>query len=75
MFRTMANILFLQESYQIFLDFPYFRPNKFVLHHEYSMKGFRKEFILQELSVAILWINENGGTCKMDLKFALKFKR
>ena len=60
--------VWFQENYQIFLVFPYICPNKFVLKHKYAkQKGLYKEITLQGLSVAILGINEGGGTCKTDI--------
>ena len=38
-------------------------------------KGFYKEFALQRSFVVILWINEVGGTCKMNIEMALKSSR
>ena len=37
------------------VDIAYIYLTKFFLEHKYAMKGFYKEFILQWLSVAILW--------------------
>ena len=55
-----------------FLVFSYLCPNKCFLHHENAKKGFYKEFALQCSFVAILWIIEVGGTCKMNIEIALK---
>ena len=52
--------------------FPYPCPNKRFLHHKYANKGFYKEFALQRSFVVILWIDEVGGTCKMNIEMALK---
>ena len=52
--------------------FSYLCPNKFFLHHKYAKKGFYIEFALQGSFVAILWINEVGGTCEMNIQMALK---
>ena len=52
--------------------FPYLCPNKCFLHHKYAKKGFYKAFALQRSFVVILWINEVGGTCKMNIEMALK---
>ena len=60
-----------EESDQIFLFFSYLYLNKFVFYHIYAKKGFYKEFALQGSFVAILWINENGGTCKINILMAL----
>ena len=45
--RTMGDILSIQESYQIFLFLfiPNFFLNKFFLNHEYAIKGFYKELL------------------------------
>ena len=41
----------------------------------YALQGFYKEFILQQLPEAILWINEVGGTCKTAILIALKLQK
>ena len=57
---------------QSFLVFPYLCLNKRFLHHKYASKDFYKEFALQRSFVVILWINEVGGTRKMNIEMALK---
>ena len=52
--------------------FLYLCPNIYFLHHKYAKKGFYKEFALLRSFVAILWIIEVGGTCKMNIEIALK---
>ena len=38
------------------------------------MQGFYKEFAMQRSFVVILWINELGGTRKINIEMALKSK-
>ena len=52
--------------------FQYLCPNKRFLHHKHANKVFYKEFALQRSFVISLWINEVGGTCKMNIEKALK---
>ena len=47
-------------------------PKKRFLHHKYANKGFYKGFALQRSFVVILWISEARGTCKMNIKMAIK---
>ena len=50
----------------------YLFPNNGFLHLKYAKKGFYTEFAQQGSFVCILWINEVGGTCKTNIKMALK---
>ena len=52
--------------------FIYMSEEEIKFHHKYAKKWFYEEFSLQVLSVAILWNNEVGGTCKTDILIALK---
>ena len=46
--------------------------NKSFLHHKYTLKGLYKEFTILGLSLAFLWNNEVGSTCKTCILTALK---
>ena len=57
-----------------FFSSPYLWPSKCFLHHKYAKKGNYNEFAMQWSFVALLWTNEVGGTFKMNIDMALKWR-